>query len=333
MPYISTEALVGAALLVVLALGYQYAPKNQGSGSSKKKAKRKNKKNGAPVDDDVASEKVESSSTNAKKGNKGPKKQQNGVGPHGAKDVTKVMQEQRTVEPEPKEEGDEAVGNGPSFAAVASSSTSMTQGTAKPKTLAERLAPKARKTKVDDMLDPEDLPPTHARVMKIVNPRASSTPSTSHDPAPSVTSSSAASAPVDEKVSKFSEDYTSESEGSTVEDDGWNVVQSKPKKAISLSLSGPSSSSHASSIPGGAAPLPVSTKTQRKNAKKSEAKKAARAAEEEDRQRRLAMHKRDLQRERINEIYTAGKKKPGNGGGGKSTASATVDQSGKLVWD
>jgi len=40
----------------------------------------------------------------------------------------------------------------------------------------------------------------------------------------------------------------------------------------------------------------VSTKIQKKNAKKAEAKKEAKAAEEADRQRRLAMHKRDLER-------------------------------------
>ncbi len=43
-------------------------------------------------------------------------------------------------------------------------------------------------------------------------------------------------------------------------------------------------------------PLPVSTKIQRKNAKKSEAKKAAKAADEADRQRRLAVHKRDIEK-------------------------------------
>ena len=42
--------------------------------------------------------------------------------------------------------------------------------------------------------------------------------------------------------------------------------------------------------------LPVSTKLQKKNAKKSEAKKAAKVAEEADRQRRLAMHKRDIEK-------------------------------------
>lgn len=38
------------------------------------------------------------------------------------------------------------------------------------------------------------------------------------------------------------------------------------------------------------------TKLQRKNQKKAEMKKAAKEAEEADRLRRLAMHKRDLER-------------------------------------
>jgi hypothetical protein len=42
--------------------------------------------------------------------------------------------------------------------------------------------------------------------------------------------------------------------------------------------------------------LPTATKVQRKNQKKAEANKAARAAEEEERLRRLAMHKRQLEK-------------------------------------
>jgi hypothetical protein len=43
-------------------------------------------------------------------------------------------------------------------------------------------------------------------------------------------------------------------------------------------------------------PLPTATKVQRKNQKKAEANKAARAAEEEERLRRLAMHKRQQEK-------------------------------------
>jgi hypothetical protein len=43
-------------------------------------------------------------------------------------------------------------------------------------------------------------------------------------------------------------------------------------------------------------PLPVESKIQRKNAKRAEAKRESKAAEEAERQRRLAMHRRDLER-------------------------------------
>jgi len=71
---------------------------------------------------------------------------------------------------------------------------------------------------------------------------------------------------------------------------------------------------------------------QKKNAKRAEAKKAARIQEEEDRQRRLKMHKKDLEREKINEIYKT--QKASSGPGGRSNvAGASVDANGKLVWD
>ena len=113
----------------------------------------------------------------------------------------------------------------------------------------------------------------------------------------------------DNKVSRFVEDYESSGETSgtgTVEDDGWDVVASKRRSrsllsrrtfslatepiSVSLSADNPSTSSATK-------PLPVETKTQRKNAKKAEMKKAVRAAEEEERNRRLAMHKRQLEKQ------------------------------------
>lgn len=60
---------------------------------------------------------------------------------------------------------------------------------------------------------------------------------------------------------------------------------------VSLSIGGsPAPYKHSSDTSDGL------TKLQRKNQKKAEAKKAARAEEEADRLRRLAMHKRDLER-------------------------------------
>ncbi|KIR30919.1 hypothetical protein I309_00271 [Cryptococcus deuterogattii LA55] len=72
-------------------------------------------------------------------------------------------------------------------------------------------------------------------------------------------------------------------------------------------------------------PLPVATKGQKKNAKKSEAKKAQRHADEIDRLQRLAKHKKDLESERINELYSGREKRLGG--------KATVTSNGKLVWD
>ena len=65
-----------------------------------------------------------------------------------------------------------------------------------------------------------------------------------------------------------------------------------PAEAISISLQFGSTTPTTPST----APLPVSTKIQKKNAKKAEAKKAAKAADEADRQRRLTMHKREIEK-------------------------------------
>lgn len=83
-------------------------------------------------------------------------------------------------------------------------------------------------------------------------------------------------------------------------------------------------------------PLPVATKLQKKNAKKSEANKAAKAEEETERLGRLAMHKKDLEREKINAIYNQSQKKGSTGTGqtsGSVGGTATVDAKGNLVWD
>ena len=100
------------------------------------------------------------------------------------------------------------------------------------------------------------------------------------------------------------------------------------------------SSHDASTNSGGAEKLPVSTKIQRKNAKRAEAKKAAKALEEEDRLRRLAMHRKDLEREKINDLYSKKGKQgtksgigSGSAAGGKGISGATMDSKGKLVWD
>lgn len=104
MPDISYEALAGAALVIVLAVGYQYLPK---SDSAISKSKKKNKK------------KVKKEGESAK----------------GVESVKKP----KTAVPPPITPSDPS----PSFAEVAAPEP-------KPKTLAQKIAPKNRKTKVDE---------------------------------------------------------------------------------------------------------------------------------------------------------------------------------------
>jgi hypothetical protein len=124
MPYISTEALVGGAILVALALGYQYIPlpssaaSGTSSGSSKKKNKNK-KKSG--------------------KGSAGGEGQNGNVEPVKQQDEGKSKKPNGSAETNPSKAGDTtANGQTPSAAPT------------KPKTLAQKLAPQPRKSKVDE---------------------------------------------------------------------------------------------------------------------------------------------------------------------------------------
>lgn len=163
------------------------------------------------------------------------------------------------------------------------------------------------------MLAPEDLPGQHARIMRVA-PAPGALPS----PSPATLAP-----PEQQKVDKYSDDYASSSsdeDGPRVDgslsfrsqDDGWGVVQPKKKskpllstqpricsgvgadnpttEPVSISFSGTAENTST------ALPLPTATKIQRKNQKKAEAKKAAKAAEEEERLRRLGMHKRQLEK-------------------------------------
>ena len=138
MPYISTEALVGAALLVVLAFGYQYIPK--AGAEVKKKTKRKNKK----VSGGTATSEPES--TSSKKGKKRKPTKQGRAATNGRAGSDEEVE---SVERQggPSLETSAASNGAPSFAAVAGGSST---NKVKPKTLAEKIAPKARKTKVDE---------------------------------------------------------------------------------------------------------------------------------------------------------------------------------------
>ncbi|OCF34687.1 hypothetical protein I317_03762 [Kwoniella heveanensis CBS 569] len=335
MPYISTETLIGAALLVVVALGYQYIPSSSGSSAqpngsqaiSKSQKKRAAKKKAKGVS--------ASAGTSGASGTATPVSRIEESGSAASKQVTASGGEGKSKGQQPQ----------------------------KKKLLAERLLPKEPKTKVDDMLAPEDRPPSIARVMKVSSSSSSTpqingkfavlseAPTTGNghlEPAGSVPlemSSSSSAGSSGEKVAKFENDYASSSEGDekaplpqTVTapkkkaDDGWSVVASKPKKSSTLNISSDPSRQSTS------LPLPDATRIQKKNAKKAEAKKAARAAEEADRQRRLQMHKKDLERERINELYASKQSNPARGkalgGSGSAPSSkATVTANGKLVWD
>lgn len=117
MPYISTEALVGAALLVVVALGYQYIPVGGSGGSSttSKSSKKKNKKKSKGAGDAVGS--------NGSTGGNGHSSEKAGAANETDKSSTS---------------------NGPTATQV------QAQQATKPKTLAQKIAPQPRKTKVDE---------------------------------------------------------------------------------------------------------------------------------------------------------------------------------------
>jgi hypothetical protein len=124
MPYISTEALVGGAILVALALGYQYIPlpssaaSGTSSGSSKKKNKNK-KKSG--------------------KGSAGVEGQNGNAEPVKQEDEGKPRRVNGSAETSSSKAGD-----------TAANAQTPSAAPTKPKTLAQKLAPQPRKSKVDE---------------------------------------------------------------------------------------------------------------------------------------------------------------------------------------
>jgi hypothetical protein len=147
MPYISTEALIGGALLIVLALGYQYLPQTTSPSSTSKSKKKNKKKNNTktPIEQELDKTGPSSTGGGAKKGKKG--KESSARIPAGTReqDSRDTSQPPLSTSP-PQTVGQKPSAESPSFAAVASASSQA----AKPKTLAERIAPKPRKTKVDE---------------------------------------------------------------------------------------------------------------------------------------------------------------------------------------
>jgi hypothetical protein len=138
MPYISTEALVGGALLIVLALGYQCL--SHSASSSAPKSKKKNKKRAKGNSGEEVKEVAGAQAEGVKKGKRG-KKGGGRVNGTGGQAQPPTRHEDMPAPPTPVAEEVEAQ----SFAEVASSSQP-----SKPKTLAEKIAPKQRKTKVDE---------------------------------------------------------------------------------------------------------------------------------------------------------------------------------------
>lgn len=161
------------------------------------------------------------------------------------------------------------------------------------KTLAEKLIPKSRKTGVEDMLEESDQP-TVARVMRVQ-------PSPGESPAPGYSW-----ADYEDVQAAAAEDADGEDDG------GWGVVKSRTRNK-------PERPPQTDSQPQSGSEM---TKKQRQNAAKREAQKAAKAEAEAQRLATLSKHKRELEKTRITEQYSA-----------KGGSSASVDDKGHLVWD
>ncbi|WWC60143.1 uncharacterized protein I303_102707 [Kwoniella dejecticola CBS 10117] len=392
MPYISNETLIGAALLVVLAFGYQYLPiasnpsatAQAHQGAQSKSSKKRNKKKAAKFQPGPSHGHRESDSIalGQQPEKSTPKTAQHGHD-KGIKGVSNAQADKIAlgeVDSDLKEE--------------------ITQGKEKGKTqqkkklLAEKLLPKEPKTKVDDMLAPEDRPGQIARVMKVTSSKPSTSTSTAKvHPSASMNANSDGLAQQEEtnpdsasnsdsgsdlgqngddaeaearKIPKFENDYVDVSDPEISQsmakakgkaNDGWDVVTSKKKKPSTINISSSNGNSNSNSRYSNpfsslstSLPLPpgAASRQQKKNAKKAEGKKLAREAEEVERQRRLALHRKDLERERINELYAAKQSNPNRGkalggggsrnassntGSGAGTGKATLTENGKLVWD
>lgn len=143
MPDISYEALAGAALVIVLAVGYQYLPKAEDAPSGK--SKKKNKKKAKSGDDSgSATETVKQGAEVMKaKAAEVTKKAKGAPKAVEKKAETKPQSDKPTPVPAPITPDTSA----PSFAEVAAESADEAP---KPKTLAQKIAPKNRKSKVDE---------------------------------------------------------------------------------------------------------------------------------------------------------------------------------------
>lgn len=241
MPYVSTEALVGAGLVVLLAFGYQHITSTSTAtdnaagttGAAKKKNKNKKKKSAGAG---AGASHADSPSIGVSEADSDvPQAKGKGNGKKNVAPVPVAVAAKAAPTPSPEPEAAPPT----SFAAAAGGASSPTPPR-KPKLLAEKLLPKPRKTVVDEWvmltvalwdqltlskLEPEDRPPQIARVMKIIPAQG---------PSP----------PMHQRIEKFADDYAessdpawSDSDSATPSaqasvprksaNDGWNVVAAK----------------------------------------------------------------------------------------------------------
>jgi len=162
------------------------------------------------------------------------------------------------------------------------------------------LLPKPRKTGVEDMTETPDHP-SLARVLR-VQPLPDEKP--------------AAGFPWADY-----EDVHVDNDADGEDDGEWGVVKSKRPKTTRSSSS--PSTSQISKQPESL------TKKQRQNIAKRESQKQAKAEGEAERLALLAKHKRELEKQRMAELYGGAKSDKKTSGG----MTASVDDKGKLIWE
>ena len=134
MPYISTEALVGTLLLIALAVGYQYLPKaSEAKGSRAGKKRNKKKSKSTAVEESSAGSASRSAKVQAK--SKSAQLHENG---------------HETIHSKASNNHRLSISEETADINIAHGATGNNQQSSKPRTLAEKLGPKVRKTRVDE---------------------------------------------------------------------------------------------------------------------------------------------------------------------------------------
>ncbi|KIJ55517.1 hypothetical protein M422DRAFT_24083 [Sphaerobolus stellatus SS14] len=169
-----------------------------------------------------------------------------------------------------------------------------------PKTFAEKMLPKGRKTVVDDMLET----PHHPEIARVIRV----TPTPNEKPAAGFSWAD---------YEDVEDAPGAEADGE--DDSGWGIVKSRGRAKH------PQSSGGTSSPPSKASE--TMNKKQRQRAMKKESDKASRAEGEAERLATLARHRREAEKAKIAELYKPGKPKIGGG------MFASLDSESKLVWE